>query len=181
MTTACRPALQVWRCRRAGAEFAKADTASTTVARTANFSHSSCAHCLRRLAGQINQQPAAAFGPILAQHQRGFDGLAEADFIGQQHALLESGCAARIAPPRSDGDSDQRWHRTAIATGDQRRRRRGAESAHTRSIWRGRRRSLNAGRYYFHAGRHAANPFTIDQSPQNKDYLLRRVGKPTTR
>jgi hypothetical protein len=39
--------------------------------------------------GANHQQAATALGPELAQHQGGFDGLAQAHLIGEHHALAE--------------------------------------------------------------------------------------------
>ena len=44
---------------------------------------------LAEAGGADDEQPPFAFGPILAQHQPGLDGLAEPDLIGQQHALRQ--------------------------------------------------------------------------------------------
>ena len=41
--------------------------------------------------GADDEQAAAALGPELAEDQAGFDGLAQADFVGQQDALAEGG------------------------------------------------------------------------------------------
>ena len=36
-----------------------------------------------------DQEPTAALSPVLANHQRGFDGLAQSNFVRQQHAFLQ--------------------------------------------------------------------------------------------
>ena len=42
-------------------------------------------------AGQTTSKAAAPFGPKLAENQTGFDGFAQADLVGQNHALAKGG------------------------------------------------------------------------------------------